>query len=345
MLHMTRLTTISLTFVLLLLAVSSIPVDIQATPASYERTPSQWTGGLVIDHNCINLTLIPQNWIDAAQQGVKVHYAHTSHGGQIVTGLDRLNNVNSSYAISLNHNALPTDDDALCILDGNPPETYVTPDLYWQTSDGLALTQKTLNDNPAITMSMWSWCTQLYYYTAEQTQEYLDAMASLEAANPDVTFVYMTCNAQATGEDGYNRWLRNNMIRQYCTENNKVLFDFADLDCWSNGEHSTYTYEVNGTTYTIPVEHEDFHGDQAGHTTFTSCEQKGRAFWWLVAKLAGWDAPTTTSTSGTTTTTTPTGQQTTGTEPPAPILTTESFTILAAIGVVVAIVLIIKRAQ
>ncbi|MCK4565904.1 MAG: hypothetical protein KAU48_01210, partial [Candidatus Thorarchaeota archaeon] len=44
-----------------------------------------------------------------------------------------------------------------------------------------------------------------------------------------------------------------------------------------------------------------FNGNEAGHTTYTSCEQKGRAFWWLMAMLAGWNAPTTT-TSGTTST-------------------------------------------
>ncbi len=31
------------------------------------------------------------------------------------------------------------------------------------------------------------------------------------------------------------------------------------------------------------------HGDDAGHTTFQSCENKAYASWWLMARLAGWD--------------------------------------------------------
>ena len=126
-------------------------------------------------------------------------------------------------------------------------------------------------------------------------------MTALEAANPDVTFVYMTGNAQASGGDGYNRWVNNEMIRDYCTENDKILFDFADLDAWSDGVQNTYEHTVDDTTYNVPIEHEDFNGDEAAHTTYTSCEQKGRAFWWLVASIAGWNAPTTTSSTGTNT--------------------------------------------
>ncbi len=37
------------------------------------------------------------------------------------------------------------------------------------------------------------------------------------------------------------------------------------------------------------MEHPHYHGDEAAHTTFESCENKGRAFWWLLARIAGWD--------------------------------------------------------
>ncbi len=268
---------------------------------STQYIQADWPGGLIIDHTCIDLATIPSEWIDSAQSNVKIHYAHTSHGGQISTGLDRIESADSDYSQSQGYLTLPSDSEALCILDGNPPHDYITPDLYWETTEGVGITQETLDDNPTITVSLWSWCTQVNYYDTSQIQDYLDTMSALESANPDVTFVYMTGNAQAGDSDGYNRWVNNEMIRDYCTTNSKVLFDFADLDAWSGGDQNTYEYTEGSTTYNVPIEHEDFNGDEAGHTTYTSCEQKGKAFWWLVASLAGWNAPSTsTSTSGTT---------------------------------------------
>ncbi len=295
---------------LTLLSMSSI---LSANPLVTEsRVTASWSGGLIIDHNCIYQGLIPVEWINAAQEDVIIHYAHTSHGSQITTGLTRLESTNATFDVSIGDRILPTDEDALCILDGNPPEDYITPDLYWQGTSALELTQGTIDDNPTLTVSLWSWCTQVDYYSEEEVQEYLDAMSSLEESNPEITFVYMTGNAQSGGSDGYNRWLRNQQIRQYCLEHDKILFDFADLDCWSNGDHSTYSYVVGSDTLQIPIEHENFNGDQAGHTTYTSCEQKGRAFWWMVAMLAGWNAPEittllTTTSSGTGSSTTTTG--------------------------------------
>jgi len=270
---------------------------------------SSFEGGLIIDHNCVDLSQVPSTWVEAAEDNLRVHYAHTSHGGQITTGLEMIESANNSYGVSIGWCALPNDEDALCIYDGNGVNDYITPDLYWETSGGLNITQGTLDDNPTISVSLWSWCTQLDSYSQQQVQAYLDAMTDLEDANPDVTFIYMTGNAQAGGDDGYNRWVNNQLIRNYCIANDKVLFDFADLDCWSDGEHSTYEYVVGSTTYHVPIEHAHFNGDEAAHTTYASCEQKGQAFWWLMATLAGWNSPTitdtTTNTDSATTSSTP----------------------------------------
>ncbi|MGY5863707.1 MAG: hypothetical protein RTV41_03835 [Candidatus Thorarchaeota archaeon] len=296
-------------------------------------TAAAWAGGLIIDHNCIDLNSIPGEWIDAAQDDVITHYAHTSHGGQITTGLTRLESANATFDCSIGGGTLPTDSGALCILDGNPPHSYITPDLYWQGADARVITQNTIDSNPTLTVSLWSWCTQLNSYDTVGTQEYLDAMTMLETANPGITFIYMTSNAQASGSTGYNRWVNNEMVRQYCSDNDKILFDFADLDCWSGGIYSTYQYDDGDTIHTVPVEHPDFVGDEAGHTTYTSCEQKGRAFWWMMAMLAGWNAPDPTQTI--TSTTTP-GQTTSPTLPtPLDLFILVTTTAVIMVGVVI----------
>ena len=249
-----------------------------------------------------------------------------------------MESANTTFDVSVGYGTLPTDEGALCILDGNPPESYITPDLYWQGTSALELTQGTIDDNPTLTVSLWSWCTQVDSYSNEQVQEYLDAMNSLETDNPDLTFIYMTGNAQAGGSSGYNRWLRNQQIRQYCTTNGKILFDFADLDCWNNDDHSTYEYVVGDITYQIPIEHEDFNGDEAAHTTYTSCEQKGRAFWWMAAMLAGWNATDITTTTATTTSTTNPSTTATGSELTTDQLLTDDVVIFVAVAGIILLI-------
>jgi hypothetical protein len=244
---------------------------------------------IIITHACTDTSAIPEQWIAGAKANIRVHYAHTSHGGQLTTGLDRIESGDATYAVAIGYSSLPTVPGSLCIFDGQEFDTYITPDEYWETEAGLDYTRAVLDNNPTVNVSMWSWCTQLDYYSQAQCQAYLDAVSLLESEYPGVTFVYMTGNAQATGSSGYNRHINNQMIRQHCSENDCVLFDFADLDAWwynpaAGWEFSSYQY--NSTD--VPVEHPQFHGDEAAHTTYESCEQKGKAVWWLVARLAGW---------------------------------------------------------
>ncbi len=250
------------------------------------------TSGFIIDHNCTDLSQIPDSWIDQVKSQFHVHYAHTSHGEQIVAGLNRLSAGSAvlsaaappqagQYQFYQAYCEMPQGEDGLSMMDGQQLsgycETYITPDLYWEGDYALNITRNVLNSFD-VNISIFAWCTQLDYYSQSEVQVYLDAMAQLEAEYPDVIFVYFTGNAQSEEQ---NRVDRNNQIREYCKENEKFLFDFADLDCWYNGEQ----YTVNG----IPMEHPHYNGDEEGHTTYESCENKGRAFWWLLARLAGWE--------------------------------------------------------
>ncbi len=45
---------------------------------------------IIIDHTCTDIGQIPQEWINKAKNDFKISYGHTSHGSQIVTGMNLL---------------------------------------------------------------------------------------------------------------------------------------------------------------------------------------------------------------------------------------------------------------
>ncbi|PIE63691.1 MAG: hypothetical protein CSA26_11690 [Desulfobacterales bacterium] len=246
--------------------------------------------GIVIDHTCTDLSAIPQVWITAVQDNWQSHYAHTSHGTQLTYGIEFVEDADPFYSVHVEDGYLPDTPGAYCVFDGQENSSYVTPDMYWESASGLNLTRDVLNNNPELDTSMWCWCCQCDYYSEAQVQAYLDAMTLLESEYPDVTFIYFTGNAQGTDSDGYARYQRNNQIRDYCAANNKVLYDFADIDCWwyntSTSQWEQHTYSYNGTD--VPAEHPQYYGNEYGHTTAESCINKGKAWWWMMSVLAGW---------------------------------------------------------
>jgi len=251
-------------------------------------------GPLVIDHECTDLSKIPVEWIDSAKSQMRMYYGHASHGEQVTGGLSLTEDADPFFAFAFDYRKLPSDANAFTVND----DLGVNPALFWQTSYGMDRTRAALNENPSINISMFMWCIELNTWTAGQVEEYFDSMEVLETEFPEVTFIYTTGNAQFQGGDGYNRWLRNEQIREYCTASDKVLFDFADLDAWwfdpdtPGWEQGTYTYDG----HVVPTQHSRYYGDEWGHTTFESCEVKGRATWWMVSMLSGWTA---TSSDGT----------------------------------------------
>ena len=241
--------------------------------------------GRGVDHRCTNLSSVPGTWVGSVQSDIKLHYAHTSHGEQLTEGLSRIESADNFYSVSIGYSELPSEAGALCIFDGQIGDTYIGPEMFWETTEGMDMTRAVLDQNGEINVCMWCWCGQLEYYGSGEVDGYLTAISTLENEYPDVTFVYMTGNAQAEGGEGYNRLQRNNQIRTYCEENNKLLFDFADIDCWYNGVQHTYEYQGMA----IPSEHPHYYGDEAGHTTYGSCENKGVALWCRLAVIEGWN--------------------------------------------------------
>jgi|LGOV01.1.fsa_nt_gb hypothetical protein len=61
--------------------------------------PSARADAIIIDHTCTDLSEIPEEWISQSKAMFNMSYGHTSHGSQIVSGM---NNIKNPGGYSLN---------------------------------------------------------------------------------------------------------------------------------------------------------------------------------------------------------------------------------------------------
>ncbi|MBW2261320.1 MAG: hypothetical protein JRG91_05035 [Deltaproteobacteria bacterium] len=114
-------------------------------------------------------------------------------------------------------------------------------------------------------------------------------MSELEAAYPGVTFIYMTGHTDGSGADG-NLRARNAQIRSWCEANGKILFDFGDIESWDpDGIYYPDISDDCGWCTDWCTGHTCPDCSSCAHSHCYNCYIKGKAFWWMMARLAGWE--------------------------------------------------------
>jgi len=293
-----------------------LPILVIICMCAKEEDPSEGgndhltVNGMIVNHECRDLSAIPDAWITKAKEDLHIAYGHTSHGSQITKGMTGLvefkgdrykwNNGGSGGALDLHDYAMPGDL-------GNPDRTS------WENA-----TRTYLAANRDVNVVMWSWCGQLSSSTEEQVNQYLTLMSGLEEDFPDVAFVYMTGHLDGTGLTG-KLHLRNEQIRDYCVKNKKILYDFADIESYDpDGKYygdkkandgCNYDYDGDGNTessgnpalpsggdrnWAIDWQNShslniDWYNTSASHTQPLNGNLKAYAAWHMFARLAGWD--------------------------------------------------------
>ncbi len=290
---------------------------------------------LVIGHNQAHLEdlkSVPVQWIDSAKAKLKVAYFHTSHGSQINSGLNPLDAFMGGQGIYARSE------------EGGPGVLYFDdhygPDLSNREGVFDDETRAFLDDpaNQEVNVIMWSWC-QIQGHDGDENPGYCSNMDSLVAEygpggskitsgvrTVPVRFVYMTGHLNGQGEAGRTNEI-NNYIRNHCVSNNRILYDFADIESYDPDDNYFLDDAANDECYylvdgertgnwatewaegKVMMDGEDdaAHNEPSGgqyyncspaHTHAVNGNMKAYAFWYLFARLAGWEGDTTNQTTG-----------------------------------------------
>jgi hypothetical protein len=257
---------------------------------------------VIIDHKCVDFDRIPAEYIDKARGDLKIAYGHTSHGSQITTGMNAIEKYFDGGIYSWSHDG---SGGSLHMFEGSGyQQGWLDHDCGY--SGWADKTRDYLDNHSECNVIMWSWCGQVNDVDLQGL--YLDPMEKLEEDYPDVVFIYMTGHVEGLGPDGSLR-AANDKIRDFCSQNNKVLFDFADIERYDpDGEVDYQEYNVtdrciyhtdagqrNWATEWLNNNSDHLLAKisaecgNCAHSISLNCVMKGVAAWHMWARLAGWE--------------------------------------------------------
>ena len=273
---------------------------------------------IIIDHHCTDISAIPLEAIMAAKANLHIAYGHTSHGSQLVSGMNGLipyaNAGGSGLKLPLNvfsfnnggsGGALDLHDQAMAGDVGYYPNWVNNTRAYLGAPN--QATGRGTGSNADVNVIVWSWCGQVASLTeATMISNYLAPMTQLENDYPGIKFVYMTGHLDGTGAGG-NLHIRNEQIRNYCRPI-KILYDFADIESYDPdgqvnymllmaNDNCDYDSDNNGSrdknwavewqnSHKVGVE---WYTCPTSHSQSLNGNLKGFAAWHLWARLANWE--------------------------------------------------------
>ena len=211
---------------------------------------------IVADHAATTLASIPDAAL-APAASLRLLLRHASVGGNIDGGLDTLQGQSAKY------------DRSRWIFEnrGNPG---------WQAKVDDLVTQAAARSSSYDVLTM-KFC---YIDSDASFTYYRDKMLQLETGYPAKRFVWWTMPIETSSNAA--RQVFNDQVRAYARANGKVLFDIADVEAYNAaGQRRT---DIDGREILWPEWTSD-----GGHLSSAGAVRVASAWWWLMARLGGWD--------------------------------------------------------
>lgn len=270
---------------------------------------------ITIDYsNCLAVTGFSQSLMNAVTN-YNCYFAMASVGTLMTEGLTNLHLANPSFYQLQGRSFAET-----------PPPSNTLPGIIYGDDRGHSTTNNYVGDwqyevgyfqtainngwtYPRVNLAMNIlsfidiWYNNSTNGVAQLLNGYIGSMTNLEAAFPKTVFVYVTMPITTTNygfevdvepADEYWRCLFNNSLRAWCSANNRVLFDVADIEARdTNGNLCSFTYNgllceqlwigdnQGGDACCSEI------GDGAHPTNFGAEELIAKGFYALAAALLG----------------------------------------------------------
>jgi hypothetical protein len=267
---------------------TSTPQITTTSPASPATTPdtiatqspatTETSRNIIINHtNWDWYNSQPQSTVEAVAQQ-RVFFTHASVGENLLQGIMELNK-----ADSMKYPLLLTAVKSTSTVSTFPGHIYH----YMRGNPGwtekIRIFQESIDNgwhDPVVEIVMNKFC---YIDPAANWETYINSMAAMEARYKGTKFIYWTIpittdkNTDAVRRAQFNQNLRN----WIAGNNNKILFDIADIEAWSP-EGQFQSFSEKGSTYERMY---SGYTNDGGHLNSAGRQRAATGFYSLIGKI------------------------------------------------------------